>query len=130
MNLQELKEKIAAAGVIGAGGAGFPTAVKIAPGADTLLINASECEPLLYTDFHLLQHHIDTIVQGAELVLQAAEIPRAILALEEHSALRLNWEHGHRLSAHVTVHVLPDAYPAGDEIILVYQVLRRIIRPG
>ena len=50
MNIQELKTIIAGAGDVGAGGAGFPTAVKLAEGADTLIINAAECEPLLYTD--------------------------------------------------------------------------------
>ena len=47
----ELKTLLKSAGIIGAGGAGFPSYAKIAGGADTLLVNGAECEPLLYTDY-------------------------------------------------------------------------------
>ena len=49
MTIQEIKDILAAAGTVGAGGAGFPSGFKLAEGADTLIINAAECEPLLYT---------------------------------------------------------------------------------
>ena len=51
----ELKELMKEAGIVGAGGAGFPSYAKLADGADTLVINGAECEPLLYTDFVILQ---------------------------------------------------------------------------
>lgn len=130
MQLNELKERVAAAGIIGAGGAGFPTAVKIAEGADTLLINAAECEPLLYTDFHLVRRHLDKILAGAEAVMQIAGIPNGYIALKEHNLRALRMEHGQQLSQHIKVAQLPNSYPVGDEVILTYQVLRRIIRPG
>ena len=52
MNLKELMRSL---GLVGAGGAGFPSFAKIAEGANTLLINGSECEPLLYTDYIILK---------------------------------------------------------------------------
>ena len=130
MELKELKEKIAAAGVVGAGGAGFPTAVKLASGADTLLINASECEPLIHTDFYLLKYHLPTLLEGAETILKAAGIKQAIFGVKEHNARRLKWTQGEKLSENVSVHILPNSYPIGDEVILTYQVLKRIIKPG
>ena len=54
MTIQEIKDILAAAGTVGAGGAGFPSGFKLAEGADTLIINAAECEPcLLYTSFDM-----------------------------------------------------------------------------
>ena len=53
MELNEVKQIIQDAGIVGAGGAGFPSFAKLAEGANTLVINAAECEPLLYTDYSL-----------------------------------------------------------------------------
>ena len=130
MELNQLKELIASAGVVGAGGAGFPTAVKVAVGADSLVINASECEPLLYTDYMLMQTHMQRILDGAEAVMAAANIPNGYLGIKAHNVKRLGLTDGQQMSAHVRVAQLPDAYPVGDEVILVYQVLHRVIKPG
>ena len=54
----ELKELMREAGIVGAGGAGFPSYAKLADGADTLVINGAECEPLLYTDYILLKKEL------------------------------------------------------------------------
>ena len=51
----DLKEIMKNAGIVGAGGAGFPSYAKLADGADTLVVNGAECEPLLYTDYVLLK---------------------------------------------------------------------------
>lgn len=130
MQLSELKERVAAAGIIGAGGAGFPTAVKIAEGADTLLINASECEPLLFTDYHLVRRHMNEILAGAEAVMAAAGIPNGYIAIKKHNVERLGLQPGQEVVPHIRVAMLPNAYPIGDEVILTYQVLRRVVRPG
>ena len=113
MELNELKELIASAGVVGAGGAGFPTAVKVAAGADSLVINASECEPLLYTDYMLMQAHMQRILDGAEVVMAAAGIPNGYLGIKAHNVKRLGLADGQQLSAHIRVAQLPDAYPVG-----------------
>ena len=54
--MQELKNLMLEAGIAGGGGAGFPSYAKLAEGADLLLINGAECEPLLYTDYVLLKN--------------------------------------------------------------------------
>ena len=56
--MQELKKLMLENGIVGAGGAGFPSYAKLAEGADLLLINGAECEPLLYTDYVLLKNEL------------------------------------------------------------------------
>ena len=58
------QEDIARAGVVGAGGAGFPTHVKLSGKADTVVLNAAECEPLLHKDKELILHNASLIVEG------------------------------------------------------------------
>ena len=130
MTMDQLKTVLRDAGDVGAGGAGFPTHMKLAEGADTLIINAAECEPLLYTDYVLMKRHMDRVVGGAEKVLDATGISRAFLGVKKHNAERLGLTHGQKLSDRVEVYALPDVYPMGDEIILIYEVLRRVVQPG
>ncbi len=130
MNMDELKKLITDAGCVGAGGAGFPSAVKLAEGADSLVINAAECEPLLYSDWALMKQHLDDVAQGAEYIMEGTGIKRAYLGVKEHTGHRLNLEDGQMLSAHTQVKFLPNVYPMGDEIILIYQALGRIVPPG
>ncbi len=61
---QATLDTIAEAGVVGAGGAGFPTHVKLAGKADTVLINAAECEPLLHKDKEVLRNYAQPVIEG------------------------------------------------------------------
>ena len=63
-------EDIAEAGVVGAGGAGFPTHVKLAGKADTVLINAAECEPLLHKDKEVLRDYADAVIEGLRTAMR------------------------------------------------------------
>ena len=128
--MTELKQKLQDAGILGAGGAGFPSYAKLADGADTLVINGAECEPLLYTDYVLMREHLDDIVYGAEQVMDACGMKQTILGVKRHTALALSMTDGEMLSARVKVHLLPDVYPMGDEIILIYECTGRLVRPG
>lgn len=126
----ELKELMQSAGIVGAGGAGFPSYAKLAPGADTLVVNGAECEPLLYTDYHMLKRELSLVLAGIEAVLDAANIPKSLLAVKEHTAEKLKWTDGKALSTRITVKVLPNVYPMGDEISLIYQSTGRVVKPG
>ena len=130
MNIQELKQIVAEAGVVGAGGAGFPSYMKLAEGADSLIINAVECEPLLYTDYYIMKRHMDEILAGAEHVIEATGIKDGYLGIKRHTAERLGLVHNQQMSKHVKVYAVPDVYPMGDEIILIYEVLHRVVQPG
>ena len=125
-----VKETIRSAAVVGAGGAGFPAYAKLAEGADTLLINASECEPLLETDYMLMREHMDKIVDGAALVMECAGIARTLLCLKKHNAHRLSLTDGQELAKNTYVKELPDVYPIGDEIATIYEATGRLIKPG
>ena len=130
MEVEALREKIRAAGVIGAGGAGFPTHMKLAPNINTVLVNASECEPLLYTDYTILKEHIGLVVSGAEEVAKALGAGQVLLCMKKHTASRLHISDGQGFGDFTQVKQLPDVYPMGDEVIMIYQALGRVVPPG
>jgi len=122
-------EQIEQAGVVGAGGAGFPTHVKLAAKADTLLLNAAECEPLLHKDKELLRAYPDEILRGVEIGMQLVGAGRAVIGIKEkyHDVIDSLRK---KLPRQVEIAPLQDAYPAGDEFMLVYDVLQRVVPPG
>ena len=126
----ELKRLMKDAGIVGAGGAGFPSYAKLAEGADTLLINGAECEPLLYTDYFLLKRELTLVLSGISAVLDNTSIPRAVLAIKAHTAKRLSFAPGEALDDRIKVKVLPDVYPIGDEVSLIYEALGRLVNPA
>ena len=122
-------EQIAEAGVVGAGGAGFPTHVKLAGSADTVLINAAECEPLLHKDKEVLREHVDAVVEGLAVAMDLVGAERGLVGIKDmyDDVIEILKP---RLPKAMSVAPLQDAYPAGDEFILVYDVLGRVIPPG
>jgi Na+-translocating ferredoxin:NAD+ oxidoreductase RnfC subunit len=116
-------------GVVGAGGAGFPAYAKLADGAEILLINAVECEPLMYTDFTLTREKLSEIVEGMSLIMEFAKIPTGIFAMKGYRALKLGLKDGQRLADGITVKHIPNVYPMGDEVNLIYEATGRIIPP-
>ncbi|MBO5411767.1 MAG: 4Fe-4S dicluster domain-containing protein [Clostridia bacterium] len=126
----DLKELMKEAGIVGAGGAGFPSYAKLAEGAHTLLVNGAECEPLLYTDYILLQREMSNVLFGINAVLEYAKIPRALLCVKEHTAKRLQYKDGARLAEKIFLKTLPDVYPMGDEISMIYQATGIVVKPG
>ena len=126
----DLKELMKEAGIVGAGGAGFPSYAKLADGADLLVVNGAECEPLLYTDYILLQKELPMVLSGITSVLEYANIPAALLCVKEHTAKRLRLVDGTRLADRILLKTLPDVYPMGDEISLIYQATGRVVKPG
>ena len=128
--LTELKKKIQNGGVIGAGGAGFPSYAKMAPGADTLIVNGAECEPLLYTDYVLLREYMQRLIAAITIVARELGVKQSFLAMKNHTAKKLSLEDGQRLAENIYIRSLPDVYPMGDEIILIYETTKRIVPPG
>ncbi len=122
-------EQIAQAGVVGAGGAGFPTHVKLAGKADSVLLNAAECEPLLHKDKEVLHGFADEVLQG---MLDAMSL---VGASDGWVGIKEKYHHviadlEPRLPRGIRIAPLRDAYPAGDEFIMVYDILKRVIPPG
>ena len=130
MSLNELKSTLQAAGIVGAGGAGFPSYAKLAEGADTLVINAAECEPLIYTDYMLMRESLPWIVAGAQYVMKETGITTTLLGVKAHRAEMLGYTEGQKLADGVFVKLLRDAYPMGDEINLIFETTGRVVAPG
>lgn len=128
--MKNIKEIMKETGIVGAGGAGFPSYAKLAEGADLLVVNGAECEPLLYTDYYLLLRKMPMVLAGIEAVMEYANIPGALLCVKEHTAKRLDLQDGMKLAEKIVLKVLPDVYPMGDEISLIYQATGRVVRPG
>ncbi len=130
MSLQDLKSILQQSGIVGAGGAGFPSYAKLAEGADTLVLNCAECEPLIYTDYMLMEEHLPKIIEGARIVMRETGIARTLLGVKRHRAEMLGLTDGEKLGEDVFVKCVPDAYPMGDEINLIYEATGRLIAPG
>ena len=119
------------AGVVGAGGAGFPSYVKAASKAETVIVNAAECEPLLQKDQEILHHFAPDVVRGLELLVAAVGAARGVIAIKEkHEELVKLLEKAVSGKKGLSVHRLEDYYPAGDEYCQVYEVTGKLIPMG
>ncbi len=127
--MNNISEKVKAAGVVGAGGAGFPTHVKLEAKADIFLVNAAECEPMLRTDQQLMATQPELLVRGLELAMQATGANEGIIALKPKykaaiAALQPI------LPSRIRIELLRDVYPAGDEVITLWLTTGRRVPPG
>ena len=126
MDRESLVEAVRLAGVVGSGGAGFPAHVKLqAKGIDTYLVNGAECEPLLEGDRTLMAARAFELVSAADTVAGALGAT-AVFALKEkyHEAAEALRKAG------ATVTASRDYYPLGDEVILIWETLGRIVPEG
>jgi len=124
-----LSDPIEQNGVVGAGGAGFPTAVKLRRPAETYIVNAAECEPLLHKDKELLLHYGAEMLSGLETAMERVGARRGVIGIKEkYDDVIRNL--APLLPAGVEICPLRDVYPAGDEFVLVFDVTGRVIPPG
>ena len=84
MKLNEIKELLRASGVVGAGGAGFPSYAKLSADVDTVILNCAECEPLLKVHRQVLEAHTVEVLSALSEILKATGAKRAIIAVKEH----------------------------------------------
>ena len=125
---QDLVEAVRAAGVVGAGGAGFPTHVKLAAKVDTVIANGAECDPLLQCDQRLMESRAGEMVRGVQLAMEATGASRGILALkEEYGAACAALQRAIGSRSSLSVLQMESRYPAGDEFVLVYEATGRLV---
>lgn len=119
------------AGIVGAGGAGFPTHVKLKAQADTVIINGAECEPLLRVDQQLMAGQAGALLEALDLMVEQVGAQRGVVALKEHYHAAVEALE-RALPAHpkLSVHTMGGFYPAGDEQVIVYEVTGRIVPEG
>ncbi len=125
-----LAEKLKACGVVGAGGAGFPTYVKASARAEFVIANGAECEPLLHKDAELMAHFPAEILSGLSLMMQATGAPRGKFGVKRKNAAAVNALQPHLEAAPVDLVLLGDFYPSGDEFELVPAATGRLVPAG
>nr|WP_321465988.1 4Fe-4S dicluster domain-containing protein [uncultured Desulfobulbus sp.] len=122
-------QRIKAIGVVGAGGAGFPTYVKAQSQAETVVVNAAECEPLLHKDKQLLWQYTGLFFKGLSTMMEAVGAKRGIIGIKrKHAALIAHLRES--LPQGVEICEVDDFYPAGDELTLIRETTGIIIAPG
>ena len=131
---EEISEAIAAAGIVGLGGAAFPTHVKIVPSEKkpihTLVVNGCECEPYLTTDYRLMVEAPDALVAGALLAARAVGAKKAYIGIENNKLEAVAALRNAAVGAGIHIAVLKTKYPQGSEKHLIKAVLNREVPLG
>ena len=128
-----LTEMIRQAGIVGCGGAGFPTHAKYNGGpVQTIIINGAECEPLLQNDCYLMRNQADALIAAADALKKENHAQDFVIALKhsykrEIASLKKAIE---KVSSSVRIHEMDSFFPAGDEQTIVYEVTGKIVPPA
>jgi len=131
----EIREIIKEAGIVGLGGAGFPTHVKLNPPKPeeitTVIANGVECEPYLTTDYRLMMEQPEKLIRGLRIILSMFPNARAVIAIENNKpeAIRLLRERVEK-EPRISVAALKTKYPEGDERMLIHALTGRNIYAG
>lgn len=124
-----IRQRVQQAGIVGAGGAGFPTHIKLNASAEIYLVNGAECEPLLKVDQQLASEHAEALINGLRYAMVATGAKEGIIALKakyQQAIDRLT----PLLPPEIRLYILPDIYPAGDEVITIRIATGRRVPPG
>ncbi len=127
--MNAISQKARDAGVVGAGGAGFPTHVKLSTPAEIYLVNGAECEPLLKVDQQLAERYAALLVRGLELAMQAVGAREGVIAFKAKYKDAIAAVQP-LLRANMRIHILRDVYPAGDEVITIWMATGRRVPPA
>lgn len=124
-----LVEQVKQAGVIGSGGAGFPTHIKLAAKVEFFLVNGAECEPLMHKDRELMTHFATEIVAGIKLVRLCVSAKQAVIGIKSKNKEAIAAMRQAIDDPAISIHEFGDFYPVGDEVELVYGITGRHIPP-
>jgi len=132
LSKEEIRNLVKEAGVVGLGGAGFPTHVKLTPKdeskIDTIIVNGAECEPYLTSDYRMLLEEPESIIKGLNIILQLFDNAKGVIGIESNKpeAIKLMTELV-KDEPRITVCPLQPKYPQGGERTLIYAVTGRKI---
>jgi Na+-translocating ferredoxin:NAD+ oxidoreductase RnfC subunit len=129
MEKQQILDKIRESGVVGAGGAGFPTHIKLSCNAEVVIANGAECEPLLRTDRLLMETYPKKIMLGLKAAMYVTGAKRGVIALKKKYAKAVEAMRG-ALDSCTELHLMDSFYPAGDEQQIVYEVTGKVVPTG
>jgi electron transport complex protein RnfC len=138
MNAESLKQRISDTGIVGLGGAAFPTSVKLSPpkdkSIDFLIVNGSECEPYLTVDDMLIQTYPEEIIDGIRITLKVLGIENAYIGIEKNKpkAIQILKKALEESSFKENIKLFPlkTKYPQGAEKQLIYSILKREVPSG
>ena len=129
----EIVEIVREAGIVGMGGAGFPTAVKLKPPKpiDTILLNGCECEPLLTADHRVLLEYADDVIFGLQAIMKTVDAPKGLIVIEDNKqdAIALLKEKCEGVDGIEVVEV-KTKYPQGAEKMLIKRVMGKQVPSG
>lgn len=132
LSKEEIREYIKDAGIVGMGGAGFPTHVKLTPknddDIDTVIVNGAECEPYLTSDYRMMIENPEAIVRGLMCILKLFDKAKGIIAIEDNKMDAVEiLTNLVRDNERIEVNVLKTKYPQGAERQLIYATTGRKI---
>lgn len=132
---QEIIQRVREAGIVGLGGAAFPTYVKLSPPADKIIdyiiLNACECEPYLTRDYRLIIERTEEVIKGLLLILRATNVQKGVIGIEDNKPEAIE-----KLKEiledypQIQLIVMKTKYPQGAEKMLIKAVLGREVPPG
>ena len=135
LSSKEIIDKVAAAGIVGMGGATFPTHIKLTPPpatkAEVLIINGVECEPYLTSDHQLMMEKTEEILVGVSILMKALNVNRAVIGIENNKKDAIS-KFNKLIKAYPGVSVLPlkVQYPQGGEKQLIDAAIKRQVPSG
>ena len=125
-----LSDRLLECGVVGAGGAGFPTHVKAASRVEFVIANGAECEPLIHKDAELMKHFPAEILSGTAAMMESTGALIGKFGIKTKNAAALEALEAQPPPAKIEFVMLGDFYPSGDEFELVYAATGRLIPPA
>lgn len=126
-------EAIAEAGIVGAGGAGFPSHIKFKADLDGgyVIVNAAECEPTLNHNTLLLEQNPDLVIRGLKIIMEITNASKGYIAIKPiHKKALISVANACKNEENIEVKFLPNMYPAGDERVIVRELLGVVLEPG
>lgn len=131
---KDIIDIVKSAGLVGLGGAAFPTHVKLSPPpdkkVDTIIVNGAECEPYLTADHRLMLEHPEGVVYGLKAVMKALDVKNAVIAIEANKKDAIEAMQNAASRSGINVAMLKVKYPQGAEKQLIYAVTKRQVPSG
>jgi electron transport complex protein RnfC len=134
MEAGEIRRAVRAAGMVGLGGAAFPTHVKLGPPreypVDTVILNGAECEPYLTSDYRLMVEQPEAVLEGLLIIMRAVGAADGVIAIEDNKPQALKKMTALCQGKGIKVSSLRTRYPQGAEKVLIDGLLGREVPPG
>jgi electron transport complex protein RnfC len=134
LEVQEIRDIIKEAGIVGMGGATFPTHIKLSPNkdkkVDVFILNAAECEPYLTADYRMMLEYADRIVNGVKIVMKALGVNKGFVGIEDNKPDAIKVMKEAFKGTNVEVVALPTKYPQGAEKMLIKVLTGREVPSG